>query len=441
MPATVELGVSLTSDLPHVGQYFGLWAMHEPVFWTLYSHVRTMDIGAHMREVRAAAEPAKPGYLVDDGIAIIDIEGSLTKYGSSLGSQVGTVAMRKSLREARNDPAVKAVIQRIDSPGGTVAGTDDLAKEVARTNAVKPVTSFIEDLGASAAYYVAAMAGRVVSNASATVGSIGTYDVVYDKSRAFENEGVVAHVIRSGQFKGAGAAGTKITDAQLEEWQRQVDALNALFVNMVARGRGISVERVQALANGRVWVGIEAAALGLTDGVATWDEMLAGVRRDIASARRPRAVASVGAAMMSENENASIVATTSEPKPATLVELKKALPNADSAFFVECIELEATIDDAKDLWIDHLQKAQAEMKRSIETVKAQNAAIGVEALGTVSKPGKAVDSADDPIAAWNEAVNEQIAAGKKRPQAVKAVVRAQPELREAYVAAWNARYK
>jgi len=224
----------------------------------------------------SAAIPPQPLYMVSsDGLATIDISGPMAKYGSSMQSLVGGTSMlmtQQALRQASRDGAVNAIMLRIDSPGGTFAGSGDLAAAVRSADARKPTYAYIEDLGASAAYRVASAARKVYANADAQVGSIGTFAVLEDSSGEYEAAGVKVHVVASGPYKGAGTPGTPITDAQLEETQRRVGALNEQFLGDVSMGRKMPMDKVRILADGRVHLAAAAKQMGLIDSVASWEQ-------------------------------------------------------------------------------------------------------------------------------------------------------------------------
>ena len=220
-------------------------------------------------------------YTVQSGIAVIEMSGPVTKRptcGSWLFGGCDSLSLRAAVRAADRDDAVKGILMVFDSPGGEVAGTSDLAADV--RNAKKPTRAYVSDLCASAAYWVASACDSIHAGPTAIVGSIGTVLTVRDTSEAESRRGIKVHVVSTGPHKGAGAAGSEISDDHLAEFQRCVDGLNAEFVGAVAAGRGISVEAAKKLADGRVHVGSEAVALGLIDGIASFDEILAGFVAD-----------------------------------------------------------------------------------------------------------------------------------------------------------------
>lgn len=265
------------AQIPHVEQYNGVWAMFAPAFEAIAAQIRRMDLQRHMQAAGAASREDK-GYTLTGRVAVIDIVGMLTKYGTSLSGNPGTLRLRNAVRHAVSDPIVSAIMLRIDSPGGTSHGIDDLAADVAAAARRKPVHAFIEDMGASAAYYVASQATRLTANASAVVGSIGTYLVVEDWSAFFDEAGVKVHVVKAGRFKGAGTLGTAIDADQLASFQRFIDQTNETFLAAVAAGRRLSPGAVLELADGDVRIGRHAVAVNLVDAVETWDAALSAAQ-------------------------------------------------------------------------------------------------------------------------------------------------------------------
>ncbi len=216
-------------------------------------------------------------YDVQRGVAILSLSGPLTKADTCASWYFGgtsTATFRRKLRRAENDPQVKKILLVIDSPGGEVDGTSDLAEDVSRINAKKPVVAFASDLCASAAYWIGSQASEFYANSTATVGSIGTYMTIADRSEQAARSGIKVHVISTGPQKGAGVQGTAITEAHLAEFQTYVDALNAEFLAAVGKGRKMSAEQVKELATGQVWVGKKAAELGLVDKIDSLDNVL-----------------------------------------------------------------------------------------------------------------------------------------------------------------------
>lgn len=313
-PTHDDIGVFVhASDdrVPYLREYVGWWSIEPRAADVLLASVRGMDVRAHVAAFRLKQESGEQrvrrGYTYenDQGVAIVSIAGSLMKHVSSMDSGTSTVQMRNTIRAMRRDAAVRAVVLVIDSPGGTVAGAYDLADDIKALADTKPTYAFIEDLGASAGYLQASQARSISANRNALVGSIGTYGVVYDYSKMFDEAGVKAILIGSGGFKGAGVPGTEITQEQVDEWQREIDALNDQFIDYVAAGRNMPRGDVKKLADGRVHVAAEAKKLGLIDRVESLDMLVARVRKEAGTTKEVGSLQTDGGLGAGEKEPAT----------------------------------------------------------------------------------------------------------------------------------------
>ena len=242
-------------------QHFGVWAIE-----TKWLNNAVASIKSGLWAAESGSEDAEPYAINRDGIALIPIVGQVTKGVSSYGG-TSSILTRQAIRKAVADPDVRGIMLQVDSPGGTVSGIQELADDVKAAGKTKPVHAYCEDLCASAAYWVASQASRVSANATAEIGSIGVYCDVVDSSGAYEAEGIKVHVVSSGDYKGAFAEGTEVTEEQLASLQETIDDLNEIFVSTVASGRKRSKSNVKQWANGKTWVGQRAQNLGLIDSV------------------------------------------------------------------------------------------------------------------------------------------------------------------------------
>ncbi len=216
--------------------------------------------------------PPEPQIISVDGrrIGLIDVTGLLVK--SDLPGQAGLTYLAEQVRELVDEGQVDGILLRIDSPGGSVAGTQELAEEVRRARQTKPVFAYVEDLCAASAYWVASQCEKVFVNvATAMVGSIGTFVGLYDRKQQFVNAGVKAIVIRAGEFKALGFPGTEITKEHREYLQGQVDGVQAEFLKAVAHRRIAPA----AIASGRLYLAGDAVKLRLIDGVKSFDAVVA----------------------------------------------------------------------------------------------------------------------------------------------------------------------
>jgi signal peptide peptidase SppA len=260
--------------------YVGPWAIEPTAAAALWNRAKSIDLAAHVQ----AYSPREPAGFekIDAGgptVAIVRLSGSLMKSESSFGG-TSTVRVRSELRKAAADSSITAIVLAIDSPGGTVSGTDDLAADIRAAKSAKPVIAFCEDLCASAAYWAASQASAIYANSpTAIVGSIGTLLTLYDQSEAAEKEGLEALVFATGPMKGAGFPGSEVTPKQRAYFQGIVDDAQVHFDQAVTTGRRLSPGQLAKVKSGGVFGATEALALGLIDGIKSFSEVLAGLGR------------------------------------------------------------------------------------------------------------------------------------------------------------------
>jgi protease-4 len=237
-----------------------------------------------------AAIQESDGYILSGQTAVIPLSGPLMKGRSKFGG-TSTVEVRRALRQALRSQEVANILLHIDSPGGHVAGIQELADEVVRINAQKPVLAHIDDMGASGAYWVASQAAEISAGRTTEVGSIGTIAVVEDSSERMDRLGIRVHVLATGAYKGLGVAGARISEKALGYLQERVERLNEHFLEAVSRGREMSRDEVLRVADGRTWLAREAQAAGLIDRVGTLDEALARLASSVGATTTPRRAA------------------------------------------------------------------------------------------------------------------------------------------------------
>ncbi|MFO0791928.1 MAG: S49 family peptidase [Pirellulales bacterium] len=201
-----------------------------------------------------------------DTVAVVELFGTLDKRAM--------VPIRERVAALAANEDVAEIVLLVDSPGGTVAGVHDLHTMIARAAEKKRVTAVVEDLCCSGAVWAVAGATEIVIGETSTMGSIGVFNVVIDQSKLMEKVGVEVIVIRSGEHKGAGVSGAKISAEQLTELKRRVDVQARHFTAAVARGRRMKIEKAAELADGRVFIGREAVAAGLADRVGMYEDVL-----------------------------------------------------------------------------------------------------------------------------------------------------------------------
>lgn len=278
----------LTIHQKCAAQHFGLWLAEPDWFSQSVQAVRSGVLQPKAQDDEADTRNYENMFAIEDGIAHIGIVGMMIKGVSKYGG-TSSVNVRRRVRESAADPGVKAILLHIDSPGGTTAGTAALADDVKAANLSKPVHAHIEDLGASAAYWIASQASHITAERSSMIGSIGTIAYIVDTSGEFEQKGWKAHVISTGKYKGTGADGIEVNKDDLAYIQDRVDTINEHFLADVAAGRGMTIEQVRDLADGRVHDADRAVAMGLIDGVQSLDDAVSEILTEIDSQERQAA--------------------------------------------------------------------------------------------------------------------------------------------------------
>jgi protease-4 len=215
---------------------------------------------------------AKRPILCCNKVAIIDVDGVIlnAKTGGLLGGGDNMMStFRERLDAAADDPNVVAVVLRINSPGGAVTASDIMYQDVSRFRGKthKPVVACMMDVAASGGYYLAMSADRIYAHPTTVTGSIGVIMELYNAAGLFQMVGVKSNPIKSGPIKDIGNPAREMTAEERAILQGMVDSFYAQFVQVVARGRGLPEERVRALADGRVYTGLDAQKLGLVDEV------------------------------------------------------------------------------------------------------------------------------------------------------------------------------
>lgn len=202
-------------------------------------------------------------------VGIIYIEGVIANGlpgGTSLADQVVSEDIAAALREAARDPMLKAVVIRLNSPGGTAAAAQEVSAEVERLRASgKKVVASMGDTAASGAYWIAAGTDRIVANPGTMTGSIGVIMERYDLQGLYGKIGVETETFKSGPYKDMGSSSRPSTPEERAIFQSMIDDIYSQFVEYVAQGRHKDVAEVRALADGRVYTGRQAIELGLVD--------------------------------------------------------------------------------------------------------------------------------------------------------------------------------
>jgi protease-4 len=399
------------SMLPALGPVMALWAAGMPAAGPF-----TLSLPLAAADDRPFA--SRPTFnRLPEGVAVIDVRGLLVKDPNiltDLGLASSVMDIARQVQTAADDPRVRAILLAIDSPGGSAAGTAEAAAVIRAAARRKLVHAHIEAIGASAAYRLASQAGSISAATDALVGSIGTYSVVADLSRLADRLGITIHVLRAGRFKGAGVPGTVVTDEQLADFQRTVEAINETFLADVAAGRKLPMPRVRELADGRVHVGESARQLQLIDMVIpTTDQVLTMIDRQ---APRPAPQAKRADAMSEWAQQAMDRAAADLYVPAA--ELADA--------FEDAIEHRAAAGTSR--W-QAASELAGQFPQAYETWKERQRINNPPHEETVTMP-KATEAQtfEQARRAYEDAVAAAMQAGLSLPRARTQVARQQPEL-------------
>ena len=226
-----------------------------------------------------------------DGVAIVPVLDTLVNRGAWLDSRSGLTSyegIAAQLRDAGQDPEVRSLLLDISSPGGEAAGMAGLADLIRSVRQTKPVTAFVNDMAASAAYGIASAANEIVISPTSIVGSIGVVMLHADRSGELAAQGVKPTLIFAGSHKVDGNPFEPLSDAVRADLQASVDAHYRQFLDTVAQGRGRKLTADMARATeARTFIGSEAITLGLADRIASFDDLLASLAQNPTPTPRP----------------------------------------------------------------------------------------------------------------------------------------------------------
>lgn len=212
-----------------------------------------------------------------DAVAVVYVDGTIQGgQGGGLFGEGGAYSEQivRWLRRAEEDRSVKAVVLRVDSPGGGVTPSDEIRNQVVKLAKKKSVVASFGSLAASGGYYVSAPATKIVANETSITGSIGVITIVPNLQGLLEKLGVETYIFTSGPHKDETSGLRPLTEEDREVLQILVDEAFARFVQVVSEGRGMSAEAVRKLADGRVYTGKQARAAGLIDEIGDLPEAI-----------------------------------------------------------------------------------------------------------------------------------------------------------------------
>ena len=209
---------------------------------------------------------------------------------SALGFETSSETFGQWVEGLAGNPDVGAIVIDVDSPGGTALGLSGVADKIRSMRGKKPIVAVVNDLMASAAYFIGSAADEIVADPDALTGSIGTISVHMDWSEFLEKEGIKPTIIKAGKFKAEGNPYEPLDDDAKAAWQEMIDEFYESFVSAVAKNRNITAAKVkESFGQGRVFKAEKAKSVGMIDRIATLDAVINDLQPRSKSKSRARA--------------------------------------------------------------------------------------------------------------------------------------------------------
>ena len=250
-----------------------------------FTHLRRekIDIKGIEERIGRKLENKEQGYENIQGVGVIPINGIIAKrmnMFSEISGGVSTQLIARDFKEAMNDPGVRAILLDIDSPGGTVDGTQELANMIYESRKRKPITAFTDGMMTSAAYWIGSAADEIyISGDTTQVGSIGVVASHVDVSKAEERAGMKTTEIVAGKYKRIASRHAPLSEEGKATLQEMVDYLYEVFIGDVAKSRGVNEQKALKMADGKIFIGKQAVRAGLVDGVSTFSQVVEKLER------------------------------------------------------------------------------------------------------------------------------------------------------------------
>ncbi len=203
--------------------------------------------------------------LAKDKIAVIYGTGQID-MGDGSTETIGSEGLSKAIREARKDSSIKAIVLRVNSPGGSALASEVIWREMTLAKKVKPVIVSMGDVAASGGYYISAPADVILANENTITGSIGVFGVLWNGQELLnEKLGVTIDVAKTNAHSDIGSVYRKMTNSERSVIQHEVENVYDVFIGHVAEGRKMTKAEVDSIGQGRVWSGKNAMDIGLID--------------------------------------------------------------------------------------------------------------------------------------------------------------------------------
>ncbi len=206
-------------------------------------------------------------------VAIVYAEGDIVDGNGGTG-QIGGESLSRELRRIRADAKIKAVVLRVNSPGGSAIASERIQRELALIARRKPVVVSMGTVAASGGYWIATAASRVFAQPNTITGSIGVFSIVPNLAGLAKKNGVTFDTVKTGRYADLFSIARPRSADEMAVLQRSTDAIYGAFLDRVATARTLSTDSVRAIADGRVWSGVQAMQIGLVDSIGGLDAAL-----------------------------------------------------------------------------------------------------------------------------------------------------------------------
>lgn len=222
---------------------------------------RQIDLSSYAKAIEGDIEASRSS---KNRIALLYAEGDIVD-GEGGSADIGGDRLAKELRKLRLDEDVKAVVLRVNSPGGSATASEIIQREVKLTRAAKPVVVSMGNYAASGGYWISTYGNRIFAEPTTITGSIGVFGLLLNVQQLANNNGITWDVVKTGRYADSQTVSRPKTEQELAMYRQFVEKVYDQFLNKVAESRKLSKQNVAAIAQGRVWSGMEAKKIGLVD--------------------------------------------------------------------------------------------------------------------------------------------------------------------------------
>ena len=234
-------------------------------------------------------------FEIGDAVAVIYVEGPIvmgapaSDFGGGGSAYSETIV--EYLRKAQGDSSIKAIVLRVESPGGSVVASREIYDEVMTTRSKgKPVVASFGEIAASGGYYISAGADKIYAHAGTLTGSIGVISVIPNIEGLTDKLGVKMFVVKSGAHKDESYGFRDLSPEERDIWQKLIDESYEDFASIVASGRKLDINKVKSLADGRIFTGKQAKEVGLADEIGNLDAAILGAAKLGGITGKPRTI-------------------------------------------------------------------------------------------------------------------------------------------------------